>query len=284
MTEPEQPQLTMTKVQGNRDYLDVANRLKWFFFDCDHNQWTREIVTELLEHTFDKVAVCKATITIFDSNGTVVKKASGHGSETPGDFRDYLEKAETKSIGRALGALGYSTETALDEEGLIVDAPRPARQVNQGGNSPQNSSRPSSNTGDRITDPQIRKVRAIIGKTGLTWDELNSITLHHDGEVIEGLAKRQAMALIDAIEKGVIDRSTYDSLPEEAKLAAATPQPEPVNTEELLIEMWNAAAAANLSVEKVEARIAQLHNGRTSDKLTAQEIRATTTLIKSIKA
>ncbi len=43
-------------------------------------------------------------------------RATGYGSEAQADFADYIEKAETKAIGRALAALGYGTQFALDFE------------------------------------------------------------------------------------------------------------------------------------------------------------------------
>src|SRR6266704_618464 len=51
--------------------------------------------------------------------------ATGTKSETAASFPDFIEKAETGAIGRALAALGYGTQFApeLDEEHRIVDAP-----------------------------------------------------------------------------------------------------------------------------------------------------------------
>ena len=83
------------------------------------------IVTECLERD-DKHAVFKAVI----SNGGNVL-AVAHGSETMGDFKDFLEKAETKAIGRALAMCGFGTQfTAgeLDEGERIVDSPVSQKQ------------------------------------------------------------------------------------------------------------------------------------------------------------
>jgi hypothetical protein len=81
----------------------------------------------LLSHT-DKNAIFKARVTIVDSNGVLVRETSGHGSEDKDDFRDFLEKAETKAIGRALAAAGYGSQFATDfefgaDQGRVVDAP-----------------------------------------------------------------------------------------------------------------------------------------------------------------
>lgn len=106
----------MMKLKG-KDYLQVMWRLVWF--REDHPDWM--INTECVATGVDS-AVFKATIC--DENG--VQKSSGHGSESKKDFGDYLEKAETKSVGRALAMLGYGTQFAaddLDEGSRIVDSP-----------------------------------------------------------------------------------------------------------------------------------------------------------------
>src|SRR5205823_12336174 len=60
--------------------------------------------------------------TISDGKGG---RATGTKSECAASFPDYIEKAETGAIGRALAALGYGTQFApdLDEQHRIVDAP-----------------------------------------------------------------------------------------------------------------------------------------------------------------
>ena len=106
----------MMKLKG-KDYLQVAWRLVWF--REDHPDWS--INTEIREMTEDH-AVFKTVIA--DENG--IQKSSGHGSESKRDFGDFLEKAETKSVGRALAMLGYGTQFAadeLDEGERIVDSP-----------------------------------------------------------------------------------------------------------------------------------------------------------------
>lgn len=110
------PNAHMMNLKG-RQYLEVKWRLVWF--REDHPDWN--IDTQLIEHEPGTSAVFAAKI--YDSNG--MQKSSGFGSETVKDFRDYLEKAESKAVGRALAMLGYGTQFAseLDEDGLIVDAP-----------------------------------------------------------------------------------------------------------------------------------------------------------------
>ena len=107
----------MLKLKG-KDYLQVLWRLVWF--REDHPDWCIE--TQLVEFNgSEKHAIFKATI--LDENG--MQKSSGFGSESIRDFGDYIEKAETKAVGRALAMLGYGTQFAPDlEEGeRIVDSP-----------------------------------------------------------------------------------------------------------------------------------------------------------------
>ena len=117
------PNEHMMKLKG-KDYLQVMWRLVWF--REERPLWS--IDTVLLEADADH-AVFKAIIS--DENG--VQKSVGHGSESKRDFGDFLEKAETKAVGRALAMLGYGTQfTALelDEGERIVDSPvdRKARE------------------------------------------------------------------------------------------------------------------------------------------------------------
>lgn len=107
-----------------KDYLQVAWRLVWF--REEHPDWSIE--TELIEHDKDaKWALFRCTIS---EPMTEHILATGHGSESARDFGDYLEKSETKAIGRALAILGYGTQFApeMDEEERIVDAPVETRK------------------------------------------------------------------------------------------------------------------------------------------------------------
>ena len=109
------PNEHMMKLKG-KDYLQVMWRLVWF--REDKPLWS--IDTAIQEADADH-AVFKAVIC--DEAGAV--KSTGHGSESKRDFGDYLEKAETKAVGRALAMLGYGTQFSpeLDEGERIVDSP-----------------------------------------------------------------------------------------------------------------------------------------------------------------
>ena len=127
--------------QGSQDYLPVQWRLVWFRQDHPEGTIETEIVhldldketeeetyvwnnekrrSEKVVKTANGVAIFRATIK--DGKGGI---ATGTKMEKAASFPDFLEKAETGSIGRALAALGYGTQFApeLNEQHRIVDSP-----------------------------------------------------------------------------------------------------------------------------------------------------------------
>src|SRR5688572_29223050 len=116
---PFDPTPYMRQLRGRggqgQEYLDVKWRLLWL--RREHPD--AEIVTEHVQID-DRIAIFKATVTL-PSGG----KATGYGSETAGDFGDFIEKAETKAIGRALNALGYGAQFGVrgDDDPAASAAP-----------------------------------------------------------------------------------------------------------------------------------------------------------------
>jgi hypothetical protein len=113
---PKGTDLPLLNLRG-KEYLEVKYRLVWF--REDHNDWAIE--TELLSVT-DQSAYARATVK--DEQGRVI--ATSHKFETRQGFPDFIEKAETGAIGRALALIGYGTQFCadeLDEGSRIVDAP-----------------------------------------------------------------------------------------------------------------------------------------------------------------
>jgi len=105
---------------GNADYLDVKWRLVWLRSEHPDAQ----IATEHVTITSD-MAIFKAQVGI-PGGGS----ATGYGAETSKDFADFIEKAETKALGRALIALGYGTPYSQEfgEDDVAESAP-PVRAV-----------------------------------------------------------------------------------------------------------------------------------------------------------
>ena len=98
------------------DYLPVAARIAWF--RLEHPDWS--IITKEIKAA-PKATVMKAIIK--DEKGRVLATARKRESEA--GFADYIEKAETGAIGRALAMCGYGTLQApeFDEEERLADAP-----------------------------------------------------------------------------------------------------------------------------------------------------------------
>ena len=104
------------------DYLPVAPRIAWF--RKDHPNWS--IVTKAVQSA-NKAVVMKAIIK--DSEGRII--ATARKKETEIGFPDYIEKAETGAVGRALAMCGYGTLQApeFDEGQRLADAPIPKRSA-----------------------------------------------------------------------------------------------------------------------------------------------------------
>ena len=102
--------------QTEADYLPVAARIAWF--RKDHPYWS--IVTKV-ERLADKAFIMKAIIK--DVTGAVI--ATARKRETEVGFPDYIEKAETGAVGRALAMCGYGTLQApeFDEAERLADSP-----------------------------------------------------------------------------------------------------------------------------------------------------------------
>lgn len=115
-------QLPLLNLRG-KDYLEVKYRVVWF--REEHPDWSIETA---FVATDDESACARAVIR--DVSGRVL--ATSHKTENVKGFPDFLEKAETGAIGRALALVGYGTAFCadeLDEGQRIVDAPalRPQR-------------------------------------------------------------------------------------------------------------------------------------------------------------
>ncbi len=97
--------LPLMNLKG-KEYMGVQHRMVWF--REEKSDWSFE--TEFVTLT-DTLAVAKATIK--DNTGRII--ATAHKQENVKGFADFIEKAETGAIGRALLMCGYGTAFAVDE-------------------------------------------------------------------------------------------------------------------------------------------------------------------------
>ncbi len=190
---PFDPSRFLTRVSG-REYLEVKWRLVWL-----RSQYPdATIETDLISHS-DSQAVFRARVSL-KSGGA----ATGWGSETPGDFGDYLEKAETKALGRALAALGFGTQFCPDFEfgathGRVVDAPveQAQRRVTNDGEVIDQQPRDAS----AATPRQIAFLRRLTREAGLQAVEVEQRSADQFGKPVAELRKFEISALIESLQR-----------------------------------------------------------------------------------
>lgn len=177
---PNEHLIQLRSRDGSKDYLPVQWRLVWFREQCPEGTIeTEEILVDLDREVEEESFVWNAEkrrservikhsrgyarfrAIVTDGKGG---RATGTKSENAASFADYIEKAETGAIGRALAALGYGTQFApdLDEAHRIVDAPveqRPAVTANGNAAAHNGSSTARDTNGNRDTNGSLAAVR-----------------------------------------------------------------------------------------------------------------------------
>lgn len=144
--------------KGASEYLQVKHRLVWFRSLCPTGTIRTEMVhldmdRETEEESYawnnetrrsEKIIKRAPGIAIF--RAIIDDGKGGHAEATKcekaASFGDYIEKAETGSIGRALAMLGYGTQFVgeeFDEGHRIVDAPDEHRSQPAQRNQPKQS-------------------------------------------------------------------------------------------------------------------------------------------------
>lgn len=120
------------------DYVDIKYRIVWFRHDWAGGHIRTQLMKFEETHDNKAYAIFKATV---DCSALGGPYGEAFGSETRGDFGDFLEKAETKALGRALERCGYGTANALllagraatVRGGKAAPAPSKQRQVSADG-------------------------------------------------------------------------------------------------------------------------------------------------------
>lgn len=116
---PKGTELQVMSLKG-KDYMQVQQRLIWF---VEENP--RYDIQTTVDTSREGEATARCTVVIFDEDSKVIRKVTAHKTENSKGFGDFIEKAETGSLGRALSLLGYGTQFSaeLDEGERIVDSP-----------------------------------------------------------------------------------------------------------------------------------------------------------------
>ena len=195
-----EPARHLTRING-AEYLEVKWRLVWL--RESHPDAT--IATEL-HHADERQAIFKATVTI-PGGGS----ATGWGSESPGDFRDFLEKAETKALGRALAALGYGTQFCPDfdfgaDQQRVVDSPvrfsgnRNSRQQPVDFNSGRGSAAVRED-GNAPTERQRQYLKNVAREAGLDDGQLDEVIASQVGATLDTLDRRSMSQVIDHVKE-----------------------------------------------------------------------------------
>lgn len=131
-TTPKGTVLPILNLRG-KEYLQVAQRIVWFREEFPSGRIDTECVK-----IDDKMAHFRAIISVptnivQDKCPIYAKLADADKIEYKTDFADYMEKAQTSAIGRALALCGYGTAFCADEleEGdRLADAPTsPASEI-----------------------------------------------------------------------------------------------------------------------------------------------------------
>jgi len=180
-------------VEENHQYLDVKYRLLWF------RQIYPEgfIQTTELEVT-DKLARIEATVYDRDPQDGGKRLAVSRRQIFAADFRDYVEKAETQSVGRALAVAGFGTQFCddLDEENTVADSPvdqsniKQLKQHNQA-----KKDNPASNMGST-------KVYQAAARKGLTNEDTNIlIQVKYQQNDASQLTEEEITEFIEGIEQ-----------------------------------------------------------------------------------
>jgi hypothetical protein len=187
-----EPGRHLSLVNGN-EYLEVKWRLVWL--RSEHPD--ASIETELVTHS-NAEAIFRAQVAI-PGGGS----ATGWGSEDAQSFGDYIEKAETKAIGRALAALGFGTQFCADFDfgaaaGRVVDAPVtiPLRTINEGSGE---RARPTAEL--PATDRQRNLIQAIARELKLSGKTLDELSRDQTGQAFEEISRKSASALIEVMKE-----------------------------------------------------------------------------------
>lgn len=211
------PKDHLMKLKG-KDYLPVAARLVWL--NDQEGIFTIQTDPIQLEDTH---AIFKATIVITSKDGNE-RIATAHKREDKTHFPDFVEKAETGAIGRALGILGFGTQFApeFDETDTLPETPRGEPRV--------------------VDSPQQQRDRT----TGITQPTVRVQSPVEAAPAVSAVPMARGNTLVDEIEPLVrmvkengwghdIKSVAYPGMPSLLKACGVGKWRSPVETQERLV-------------------------------------------------
>ncbi|HET7035512.1 MAG TPA: hypothetical protein VFI42_07520 [Thermomicrobiaceae bacterium] len=114
--QPFDPRPHLRRVAGQREaLLDVRGRLLWLRAEHPEARVSTEHVLLDEQH-----AVFRATVEL-----PAGARSSGYGAAAAAESKDYIERAETRAIGRALAVLGFGIQYTADFDLLEPEAAAP---------------------------------------------------------------------------------------------------------------------------------------------------------------
>ncbi len=192
------PRRFLIDYSGN-PYMLVEGRVAWL----RRQHPGASIVTELIEHAINDRgqgwAMFRATVTLPDGGS-----ATGWGTESGASApSDYVERAETGALGRALEHLGYGTAAAL---GPAYTAPqRESKGRRQQGQQPPAelaaTAKLPAGDGKPLQESQERAIKRLAGEAGI-GDRLDDWL----GVPLTALAANQAGDVIGQLDRYVRSR------------------------------------------------------------------------------
>ena len=166
-----EPGKHVTTVSG-RDYLEVKWRLVWL-----RSEHPLAVIETAMQSLAEGMAVFKARVRTPDG-----AEATGWGSETASDFSDFIEKAETKALGRALAALGYGLQFCEDFDD-------------------SGDKRPAPRVDGRATASQVSAIYSIGRSLGMSAEDVDAkCRLEFGGRAAADVGRREASQFIDAMK------------------------------------------------------------------------------------
>lgn len=181
------PTQHLSSIKG-QEYLEVKWRLAWL-----RSEHPNAVVTTQLSSHDGSRAIFSAQVELPEGGS-----ATGWGSETADSFGNYIEKAETKAIGRALAALGFGTQFCTDfddgpESGVLADAPVQLRRQHQR----TVAQDAASQYNNQMTAAQRAKILGISRDLTITGAQIEELSRSVTGSTFPELTKGQASRLID---------------------------------------------------------------------------------------